>query len=283
MITTAAMPAARRRAIPMASWIGAVPLVLVVAAAGLVPLFLPLTPSRIVGDPLTGPTPRFWLGTDIHGYDLVSQFVYGAQTSLLVGLSAAVASTILSALAGLAAGGRGRARGPALALIDLCIAMPAMPLTVLLVVTLGPSLWSLMLVLALLSWAPFARVVRVQTAAAWSRDHVEAARALGATNLRIIRTAVLPEIAPTLFTKFLLTARWAILMEATLGLLGLADPSRVSWGLTLHQALSYPLLFVTDAWLWWALPPAIGIVATTLGLVAAGRDVEVRLNPQGGG
>lgn len=281
MITAAAM-SARPRAIPIASWIGAAPLVLVVAAAGLAPLLIPVPPDRVVGDPLMGPSLRFWLGTNAQGYDLFSRLVYGAQTSLFVGLSAAVLSTVLSALAGLAAGGRGRARGPALALIDLCIALPAMPLAVLLIATLAPGFVSLILVLALLSWAPFARVVRVQTAAAWSRDHVEAARALGATNPRIIRTAILPEIAPTLFTKFLLTARWAILMEATLGLLGLADPSRVSWGLTLHEALSYPLLFVTDAWLWWAIPPAIGIVATTLGLVAAGRDVEARLNPQGG-
>jgi ABC-type dipeptide/oligopeptide/nickel transport system permease subunit len=283
MMTAGAFPVARPRAVPSALWVGAAPLLLVLAAAVLAPLLVPLTPSRIVGEPLTSPTPRFWLGTDIHGYDLFPRLVYGAQTSLLVGFTAAAVSTILSALAGLAAGGRGPAQGAALALIDLSIAMPAMPFAVLLVATLGPGLRSLIIVLALLSWAPFARVIRVQTAAAWSRDHVEAARALGATDLRIIRTAILPEIAPTLFTKFLLTARWAILMEATLGLLGLADPSRVSWGLTLHQALSYPLLFVTDAWLWWALPPAIGIVATTLGLVAAGREIESRLNPQGGG
>jgi len=279
MITTAALSAPRPRALPAAALIGAALLLFVAAAATLIPLLLPMDPQRIVGDPVSAPTPRFWLGTNTQGHDLFSQLIYGAQTSLTVGGSAAALSVILSALAGVAAGSRGRGRGVALTVIDLFLAVPSMPLAVLLIATLGPGLWSLIGILALLSWAPFARIVRMQVTATWGRDYVEAARALGASEARIIRSAIVPEIAPILFTKFLLTARWAILMEATLGLLGLADPSRVSWGLILHQALTYPLLFVTDAWAWWAGPPAIGIVATTLGLIAAGREIESRLNP----
>lgn len=279
MMTTAALPAPRPRALPATALIGAALLLLVAATATLTPLLLPMDPQRAVGDPLTRPTPGFWLGTNALGQDLFSQLIYGAQTSLVVGLSAAALSMILSALAGIAAGSLGKGRGVALTVIDVLLAVPSMPLAVLLIATLGPGFWSLIGILALLSWAPFARIVRMQVTATWGRDYVEAARALGASEARVLRSAIVPEIAPILLTKFLLTARWAILMEATLGLLGLADPSRVSWGLILHQALTYPLLFVTDAWAWWAAPPAIGIVATTLGLMAAGREVESRLNP----
>ena len=280
MITAAAFPASKSRALPAASLIGGGLLLVVVVTAALTPLLLPADPQRMVGEPLVGPTPRFWLGTNAQGQDLFSQLVYGAQTSLLIGFSAAALSTILSALIGVAAAGRGKGRGPALTSIDLFLAIPAMPLAVLLAATLRPGVWSSIGILAVLSWAPFARVVRIQAAGTWARDYVHAGRALGASERRIIRSAIVPDIAPILFTKFLLTARWAVLMEATLGLLGLADPSRVSWGLTLHQALSYPLLFVTNAWVWWAVPPALGIVVTTLGLVAAGRELELWVNPQ---
>jgi ABC-type dipeptide/oligopeptide/nickel transport system permease subunit len=134
-------------------------------------------------------------------------------------------------------------------------------------------------VLALVGWAPFARIVRAQTLVALKRNHVEAARALGSPGLRLFRRGILPEIAPILFTKFLLTVRWAVLLEATLGLLGLGDPTRVTWGLMLHQAFAYPLLFVTDAWIWWAGPPAMAIALTSIGLAAVGQDLDTWLNP----
>jgi ABC-type dipeptide/oligopeptide/nickel transport system permease subunit len=133
--------------------------------------------------------------------------------------------------------------------------------------------------MGLLGWAAFARIVRAQVIVTLRRDYVEAARAVGAAPARLFRHCVLPEVAPILFTKFLLTVRWAVLLEATLGLLGLGDPGRVSWGLMLHQAFSYPLLFVTDAWVWWAGPPALAIVLVSLGLMAVGQDLDHWLNP----
>jgi ABC-type dipeptide/oligopeptide/nickel transport system permease subunit len=166
-----------------------------------------------------------------------------------------------------------------LAIIDLFLAIPAVPILVLLIAFLGPGFWPLVVALGLLGWAAFARIVRAQVLVTLRKDYVEAARAIGAPGTRLFRRAVLPEIAPILFTKFLLTVRWAVLLEATLGLLGLGDPGRVSWGLMLHQAFSYPLLFVTDAWIWWAGPPAIAIVGVSLGLMAIGQDLDYWLNP----
>jgi ABC-type dipeptide/oligopeptide/nickel transport system permease subunit len=243
------------------------------------PSLAPYDPFRIVSTPAAPPGPGVLLGTNTVGQDLFSLVLYGARTSLLVGFLTAGLSTALSAFVGVLAGLWTRGRGLAAAVVDLFLAIPAVPLVVLLVIFLGAGLWPLVATLAAVSWAAFARVVHAQVEVTVRKEYIEAGRALGATPARLIRTGILPEIAPILSTKFLLTVRWAVLMEATLGVLGLGDPSRVSWGLVLHQAFTYPLLFVTNAWLWWAGPPALAIVATSLGLMAIGQDLDYWLNP----
>jgi len=259
---------------------GAAALSLVLAMAIAAPLLTPYDPQRPVGAPASPPDARFWLGTNTLGQDLLSQVLYGARTSLLIGFMVAGLSTILSATAGTAAGLWGPGRGPLLVLVDLFLAIPGIPVVVLLVVFMGPGFWPLVLAMVLIGWAGFARIVCMQVRVTMEKAYVDAAQAAGATSARIVRSSVLPEILPVLFTKFLLTVRWAILLEAALGLLGLGDPARTSWGLVLHQAFGYPLLFVTDAWVWWAGPPAAAIVLTSLALMAVGQDLDAWLNPQ---
>lgn len=262
-----------------ASVLGAALLALVTMLALAAPWLVPSRPWDTVGDPAAPPDARFPLGTNVLGQDLFSLLLYGARTSLMIGFLVAGLSTALSAAVGVTAGLWPRGRAAIMALVDLFLAIPSVPLVVLLAVFLGSGFWSLVVVLVLVGWAAFARIVQAQVQVTIRKDYVEAARALGARSGRVIRTSILPEVAPVLSTKFLLTVRWAVLMEATLGLLGLGDPGRVSWGLMLHQAFSYPLLFITDAWIWWAAPPALAIVATSLGLMAIGRDLDLWLNP----
>jgi ABC-type dipeptide/oligopeptide/nickel transport system permease subunit len=263
-----------------ASYAGALVLVTIGAAAALAPFLAPYSPLALVAEPVRSPDLQFRLGTNTLGQDLLSQWFYGARTSLAIGFITAAVSTALSAALGVASAAWRTGSGWLLGIIDVFLAIPAMPILVLLVAFLGPGFWSLIVGLSLVGWAAFARIVRAQTLVALRRDHVEAARALGARGPRLFRRGILPEIAPILFTKFLLTVRWAVLLEAALGLLGLGDPTRVSWGLVLHQAFAYPLLFVTDAWIWWAGPPAVAIALTSLGLAAVGQDLDVWLNPQ---
>jgi peptide/nickel transport system permease protein len=168
---------------------------------------------------------------------------------------------------------------PVLALADFLLALPHLPVLVLLVALLGPGMWYLIAALAFLGWPAYARVVRAQALVVVQRDYVGAARTLGASGGRILRTCLLPEILPLLWTKFLLTVRWAILTEAALALMGLGDPANISWGTMLNNAFAYPLLFVGSAWLWWALPPALAIATVTLALSVIGRDFETWLNP----
>jgi peptide/nickel transport system permease protein len=219
------------------------------------------------------------MGTNALGQDLLSHLLYGGRTSLLIGGLTATIATALSATMGIAAGLWLRGRGLLLGIVDLFLAIPNVPIVVLLVVFLGPGVWSIVLALVLVGWAGFARVVFAQVCSTLQKDYIGAAVALGATTARVVRLGVLPEVAGLLFGRFLLTVRWAVLMEATLGLLGLADPGGVSWGLVLHQAFGYSLLFVTDAWLWWTGPPALAIVLTSLGLMAIGQDLDAWLNP----
>lgn len=268
----------RRRGGGSAAAGGAVLAILVLIALA-APLLSPAEPGRLAGDPVAPPGGRFWLGTNALGQDLFSHLLHGARTSLLIGFLVACLSTGLSAAVGISAGMWRRGQGMLMALVDLFLALPQVPIIVLMVVFWGPGFWPLVVALALIGWAAFARVVRAQVSVTLRKEYVLAARGLGASEGRILRAIVLAEVAPLLFTKFLLTVRWAVLMEATLGLLGLADPGRVSWGLVLHQAFGYPLLFLTGAWTWWAVPPAIGIVVVTVALMAVGQDVDLWLNP----
>lgn len=274
---SAARPRPGRR--PVAAAMGTVLVGALFALALLAPWLAPYDPQRIVGAPASRPSAQFRMGTNALGQDLLSHLLYGGRTSLLIGALTAAITTVLSATMGIAAGLWPRGRGLLLGIIDLFLAIPNVPIVVLLVVFLGPGFWSLVTALVLVGWAGFARIVFAQVRGTLQKDYVGAATALGATTARIVRSGVLPEVTSILFTKFLLTVRWAVLLEATLGLLGLADPGRVSWGLVLHQAFGYSLLFVTDAWVWWAGPPALAIVLTSLGLMAIGQDLDYWLNP----
>lgn len=280
MRVAAAAPALRSR--PARRWAAAtglgagVLLAVVLAFPGLLAPFDPLAP---VGPPAAAPGALHRLGTDALGRDLLSQWLYGARTSLSIGVAVAVISTVLSGTAGMLAAMGGASRGPVLAVIDGLLAIPHLPLVILVVSLVGPRWTAVVAVLALVGWPAYARVVRAQVQGVIRREYVEAARAAGASTPRIVRTCVLPEILPVLWTKFLLTIRWAILMEATLALMGLSDPAQVSWGTVLQGAFTYPLLFVGNTWLWWALPPALSIAGLTLLLALLGRDFETWLNP----
>jgi ABC-type dipeptide/oligopeptide/nickel transport system permease subunit len=242
----------------------------------------PHPPRATVGRPVEVPSRAHWLGTNDLGQDLLSQLLVGARFSLTIGTAAAALSTLLSGTVGVLAAAWPRAQAPLSALTDGVLAIPQLPALVLLLALRGPGPAHLAAGLALISWPAYARVVRSQAGGVLRRDYVEAARAAGATGTRVLRTCVLPEVLPVLWTKFLLTLRWTILMEATLALMGLGDPSAISWGLILQAAFGYPLLFATSAWAWWALPPALAIAILTVALSAVGRDFEAWLNPWSG-
>lgn len=232
--------------------------------AVLAPVLAPYDPRLSTGPALTTGSADHLLGTNDIGQDTLSQLIYGARTSLMVAVTVAAISTILSWLVGLAAGFFRGAEAPLMALTDLLLALPSIPLYLLIVTLVGPSLLNLTLTLALLSWPAFARIIRSTVIQTRSALYVEAARALGASQIHLARRHLLPSTLTLLPTKLILTVRFAVFAEATLAFLGLVDSGSVSWGAMLSWAFSDPLLFSRPVWPWLVLPPALAIVMLVL-------------------
>ncbi|MBI3971537.1 MAG: ABC transporter permease [Chloroflexi bacterium] len=171
---------------------------------------------------------------------------------------------MLSWSLGLAAGLWPRAEGPIVALADLLLALPIVLLAMLVLLLAGPSASAVTATLVALSWPAFARIVCAQVLAVRHAPHVEAARALGATEWHVARRHILPATYTLMPAKFVLTVRLALFTEATLAFLGLGDPATKSWGAMLGWAFNDPLLFTRGAWLWCVLPPALSISLAVL-------------------
>lgn len=221
------------------------------------------------------------LGTDDLGRDILLRLLYGARVSLAVGLAAALAATVIGTAAGVFAAWRGGgADALVMRLADFMLALPALPLLVLLAAA-DPSriglpargeaagdVLRIVVILALFGWIGVARLARAAALATLSRDHVRAARALGATEARILLRHVLPALLPPVAVATALAVAGAILAESTLSFLGLGiSPPAPSWGNMLANAQE--LVFSAP---WAAVWPGLAIMATVAGctLVADG-------------
>jgi peptide/nickel transport system permease protein len=219
------------------------------------------------------------LGTNDVGNDVLSELLYGARVSLGIAGAVALASTALSWVIGIAAGLWRRLEGPLIAVADLLLALPHLPLAMLVLLLAGASVTAVTATLALLTWPAFARIVRAQVIAVRAAPYVDAARALGATELRVAVRHVFPATLPLLPAKLVLSLRLALFGEATLAFLGLGDPGAKSWGTMLGWAFNDPLLFNRSAWVWWALPPAMAIAVTMLAASWAAEPLEQAVTP----
>lgn len=251
----------------------------VVLLAAIGPAAAPYPPDAFVARPLLPPSPAHPLGTNALGQDLLAQFLDGARPSVLAGAAGSALSTALALLVGLAAALGRRADALARAAADLFLAVPHLPLLILVVALAGPSLATIAVALGLLSWPAFARVVRAQARAELARGYVEAARAIGASPARILVRHVGPALLPILAAKFVLTVQYVVLAEASLAFLGLGDPTLVSWGGIVHRATGYALIFATPAWSWWLAPPVAGIALFVTSLALLGTVLDERATP----
>lgn len=254
--------------------VGLVLLLLLAGAALLADRLAPAPPGAFSGRPLERPGSAHPLGTNDVGQDLLAATLHGARASLAIGLAAAALSTALAWGLGLLAGAGQRADVVVAALIDLALALPFLPLAILIVARVGGRPPVIALTLGLLSWPAFARVIRARVRDELRRGHVEAARSLGARPTRILVRHVLPATVPIATAKFVLTVQYAILAEASLAFLGLGDPATVSWGGTARRAVGYGLIFATDSWRWWLLPPLVGIATAIAAFALIGRAID---------
>ena len=233
-----------------------------------------------VGQSLQAPSWGHPLGTDSLGRDVLQRVLHGGRMSLLVGWSTTLAATLLGTMVGLAAGLAWRPLRLLLTyIIDLFMAFPAVYLVLLLVAVTRPSLWLLVLVLAVSSWMDVARLVRAESMALRDREFVAAARGLGLGSWRVALRHVVPNLMPTVMVAGALRIGHVILMESFLSFLGLGPQEPlVSWGAMVAQGRANLL----DAW-WLTLFPGLAITVTVLAYNLLADGLRARIWPEGRG
>jgi ABC-type dipeptide/oligopeptide/nickel transport system permease subunit len=210
-------------------------LAVVVAIALVADLIAPYAYLAVVGPPFQRPSARHWLGTDEIGRDVLSRLVVGTRITLAAGLVATAIAMIIGVPMGLVSGYYGRGLDAAMMRItDGLLAFPPIILAMAMVAVLGASLTNTMIAIGIVQVPRFSRLVRALTVAARQREFVEAARALGAADVHIMRRAILPNVASLVTVQFSLAFATAVLTEAGLSFLGLGvQPPSPSWGLML--------------------------------------------------
>lgn len=249
--------AARRK--PMGA-AGAIVLVVLVLTAILADVVAPYSPLEHSSERLIGPSSEHLAGTDQFGRDTFSRVIHGARTSLYVGLAATVLSMVPAVLLGMTSAFFGGWYDYALQrFVDTIQALPALILLVTILVILGPGLWNVIIALSFNRAIVGSRVMRGATMAIVSSTYIEAARAAGATNTRIILRHLLPNIVPTIIVVYSLGFGTVILAEASLSFLGYGvPPPTPSWGgMLAADGRSY--MFAAP-WMLWAPTIALAIV-----------------------
>jgi peptide/nickel transport system permease protein len=258
---------------------GLVIITVFVLAAVLAPLIAPYPPEQqffegltLEGAPLP-PNAQFWLGTDLLGRDLLSRLIYGARATLIVGVVANGVAIGIGALIGVTAGYvRGTLGGALMRFTDLMMAFPALLLAILLASMFQPSLWIVVMVIALVSWVQIARVVYAETISLSEREYVTAVRSVGASTPRILFRHILPHLMPTLIVWGTLGIATTSLFEAMLSYLGIGvQPPTPSWGNMVNENQTY---FESAPWLVFFPGVAIGMLALAFNLIGdALRDI----------
>lgn len=261
---------------------GLVIVVAVVVLALAAPLIAPFSPDDQMFDGLTlegAPMPpggQFLLGTDTLGRDLFSRMLFGARTSLIIGLVANGIAVSIGLFVGIVAGYlRGLPSNILMRFTDLMMAFPALLLAIVLAALLKPSLWIVAMVIALVNWVQVARIVYTETRGLVERDFIMAERSLGAGHGRILLLHILPHLVPTAIVWGTLGIATTVLLEATLSFLSIGvQPPQPSWGNIIFESQSY---FQAAPWL--VFFPGMVILLTALAFNLVGDALRDILDP----
>ncbi|PAP96946.1 ABC transporter permease [Mesorhizobium wenxiniae] len=266
---------------PLAS-IGLVIVAVVVAGAILAPWLTGYDPNEQMFDGLTlegaplPPNASFWLGTDLLGRDLLTRILFGARTSLIIGIVANGVALVIGTLVGVTAGYfRGWIGSALMRFTDLMMAFPALLLAICLAAVLQPSLWIVAMVIALVNWVQTARVIYTETSSLAEREFIDAERSIGASAPRILFRHILPHLLPTIIVWGTLGISTTVLLEATLSYLGIGvQPPTASWGNIIFENQTY---FQAAPWL--VFFPGAAILALALAFNLIGDALRDILDP----
>ncbi|MER9263570.1 ABC transporter permease [Mesorhizobium sp. M0410] len=255
---------------------------LVLAGAILAPWLTGYDPNEQMFDGLTlegAPLPpgaQFWLGTDLLGRDLLTRLLFGARTSLIIGIVANGVALLIGTLVGITAGYfRGWIGSALMRFTDLMMAFPALLLAICLAAVLQPSLWIVAMVIALVNWVQTARVIYTETSSLSEREFIDAERTIGASAPRILFRHILPHLLPTIIVWGTLGISTTVLLEATLSYLGIGvQPPTASWGNMIFENQTY---FQAAPWL--VFFPGAAILALALAFNLVGDALRDILDP----
>lgn len=260
------------------SWVGLVLFAAIVLAAIFAPLLSAHDPiAQSVRHQLEGPSALHIFGTDEYGRDIWARLLYGARISLVIGLASTAIAMIVGSLIGLLAGWYGgRFDAVVMQIMDVLLAFPSLILGLIVVAMLGPSTGNIILAIALTSIPPFARIARAPTIALKNRDFIEACRALGYSDLRIIFVHVLPNMIAEILVMGSLWLANAIRTEASLAFIGLGiKPPTPTWGGMIRSGFENIL---DSAWL--AVVPSLAILLVIFALNLLGDGLRDAVDPK---
>jgi peptide/nickel transport system permease protein len=266
----------RRFARSRAGLLGVAILTVVVAVAATASVLFPGSPFRRVDRPFSPPFGRHLLGTDVLGRDVAAGIAHGARTSLTIGVLATAAAVLLgTVMGGLAGYYGGRVDDVLMRATEFFQTIPTFLFAILLVAVLAPSVWSIVVAIAVVNWPTVARLVRGEFLAMRGREFVQACVCLGMTDGRVIFRHILPNcLSPIIVTGSLIVAT-AILIESALSFLGLGDPNVMSWGFMIGAGRT----FLRSAW-WLCTIPGVAILLTVLAINLVGEGLNDALNPR---
>lgn len=258
--------------------IGLAILAVTALVALLAPVLFPVSPWQSAGAPLLPPfvDAAFPLGTDLLGRDIAAGLAYGARVSLLVGLVSTLVSVLLGVSIGSLAGYHGGYVDDLLMrFTEFFQTIPAFAMAIVLVAIFSPSIMSITLTIAVVSWPPVARLVRGEFMSLRSREFVQAAIVIGQSGPRIMVSQILPNALSPIIVMASLMIATAILTESALSFLGLGDRNMMSWGFMIGAART----MLREAW-WMSVFPGLTILLTVLAINLIGEGLNDAMNPQ---
>jgi peptide/nickel transport system permease protein len=268
----------RRFARNRAALAGLVLVILVIGIAVAAPWIFPRNPLRIVGRPEIWPfvNPRYPMGTDSLGRDIAAMIAYGARTTLLIGLCASLTATIIGITVGATAAYFGGWVDEALMrFTELFQTIPNLIFVLTIVSILGQKIEYVTIAVAIVSWTPIARLTRAEFLSLRDREFVQACRAMGMSNLRIMFGEILPNALPPVIVLSSLVIAGAVLFESAVSFLGLGDPNVSSWGRLIGDGRT----LIRTSWYICAVP-GVAIMLTVLALNLVGDGLNDALNPK---